>query len=76
MTGAGRGRKGKAVAKKPGAQTIDGVVDKNPAAAGGVKDESAFDRWLEDKLRNAYSSVLDEPIPDDLLRILQQKLRD
>ena len=42
-------------------------------SAGG---DNVFDRWLEDKLRNSYSSVLDEPIPEDLLRLLEQKLKD
>ncbi len=36
----------------------------------------AFDTWIEDKLRNAYSSVLDEPIPDDLIKLLADKLKD
>ena len=35
-----------------------------------------FDSWLENKLRNAYSSVLDEPIPEDLIRLLSDKLKD
>ena len=37
---------------------------------------SGFDSWLETKLRTAYSSVLDEPIPDDLIQLLSQKLKD
>ena len=36
----------------------------------------AFDSWLETKLRSAYSSVLDEPIPEDLIQLLTQKLKD
>jgi len=39
-------------------------------------EEDVFDRWLAEKLRNAYSSVLEEPIPEDLLRLLEQKLKD
>lgn len=35
-----------------------------------------FDSWLETKLRTAYSSVLDEPIPDDLIQLISQKLKD
>jgi hypothetical protein len=35
-----------------------------------------FDSWLETKLRSAYSSVLDEPIPEDLIQLLHQKLKD
>jgi hypothetical protein len=36
----------------------------------------AFDSWLETRLRSAYSSVLDEPIPEDLIQLLNQKLKD
>ncbi len=39
-------------------------------------DATGFDSWLENKLRSAYSSVLDEPIPDDLIELLSQKLKD
>lgn len=46
------------------------------AAARKVEDGGAFDSWLETKLRSAYSSVLDEPIPDDLIQLLTQKLKD
>jgi hypothetical protein len=35
-----------------------------------------FDSWLENKLKSAYSSVLEEPIPEDLIRLLTQKLKD
>jgi len=42
------------------------------AGSGG----GAFDSWLETKLRSAYSSVLDEPIPEDLIQLLNQKLKD
>ena len=41
--------------------------------AGG---DAAFDHWLEGKLKSAYSSVLEEAIPEDLIRLLQQKLKD
>ena len=37
---------------------------------------SGFDSWLETKLRTAYSSVLDEPIPEDLIQLIAQKLKD
>ncbi len=43
------------------------------ASSGG---DAVFDDWLEDKLKVAYSSVLEEPIPDDLIRLISQKLKD
>jgi hypothetical protein len=46
------------------------------AAASKTADGGAFDSWLETKLRSAYSSVLDEPIPEDLIQLLNQKLKD
>jgi hypothetical protein len=51
---------------------------KNPRqkAARGAPQAGVFDSWLETKLRSAYSSVLDEPVPDDLIQLLKQKLGD
>ena len=37
-------------------------------------DAVPFERWLDKKLKTAYGSVLEEPIPEDLIRLLQQKL--
>ena len=45
------------------------------APRSGAQGEG-FDSWLETKLRSAYSSVLDEPIPEDLIQLLHQKLKD
>ena len=42
----------------------------------GDRDAAGFDSWLETKLRVAYSSVLEEPIPEDLIQLLSQKLKD
>jgi hypothetical protein len=42
----------------------------------GEKGVAGFDSWLENKLRTAYSSVLDEPIPDDLIELIAQRLKD
>jgi len=39
-------------------------------------DATGFDVWLETKLRSAYNSVLDEPIPDDLIQLISEKLKD
>ena len=45
-------------------------------AVGSGGQGAGFDSWLETKLRSAYSSVLDEPIPEDLIQLLHQKLKD
>ncbi|HLG90031.1 MAG TPA: NepR family anti-sigma factor [Alphaproteobacteria bacterium] len=55
------------------------IVTNGPGKRGSAEaaaESDAFDHWLEDKLRNAYSSVLEEPIPDELLKLLQQRLSD
>jgi hypothetical protein len=33
-----------------------------------------FDTWLDGKLKTAYGSVLNEPIPDDIMKLLEQEL--
>ncbi len=48
---------------------------RTPARQPSGSDE-VFDTWLENKLKSAYSSVLDEPIPEDLIRLLKQTLKD
>jgi hypothetical protein len=53
----------------------------NPRASGTstqpkAASDAVFDSWLENKLKSAYSSVLEEPIPEDLIRLLTQKLKD
>ena len=48
------------------------VRSREPTGSG----KATLDTWLDAKLRNAYSSVLEEPIPDDLIQLLHQKLKD
>ena len=77
MSSKGLGRKGRPVGKKAGsAKLVGNDGPSKRGAAPSAYGNDAFDHWLEDKLRNAYSSVLEEPIPDDLLKLLQQKLKD
>jgi hypothetical protein len=47
---------------------------KTPAT--GANSDNLFDQWLETKLRSAYSSVLDEPLPEDLIKLVNDKLKD
>jgi hypothetical protein len=49
---------------------------KEPRKEGKPGNGGGFDSWLENKLRTAYSSVLDEPIPHDLIDLISQKLKD
>jgi hypothetical protein len=46
--------------------------DDNETIAGN--DMAPFERWLDRKLKTVYGSVLQEPIPQDLIDLLRQKL--
>ena len=64
--------------QKPGRKEPrrDGKSTNGNGPTTGNGGGAGFDSWLETKLRMAYSSVLDEPVPEDLIRLLQQKLKD
>jgi len=42
------------------------------ADGSGKKMNPAFDSWLEDKLHNMFDSVASEPLPQDLLKLLDE----
>ena len=44
-------------------------------ARGKPKSDPVFDGWLNHHLSRLYGPVLDEPIPKELLRLLEEKLR-
>ena len=44
-------------------------------ARGKPKSDRVFDGWLNHHLSRLYGPVLDEPIPKELLRLLEEKLR-
>jgi hypothetical protein len=46
----------------------------NAKESVGNDDIAPFERWLDRKLKSAYSSVLEEPIPQDILDLLKKKL--
>ena len=58
--------------RRPDAASRNGRKGK----AVGDEADTFFNDWLETRLRSAYSSVLDEPIPEDLIRLVNEKLRD
>ena len=47
-----------------------------PTKSGRVSGEratsAAFDTWLERKLHDMFDSVTNEPIPDDLLKVIAE----
>lgn len=32
-----------------------------------------FDAWLDVRLKSLYGSVLNEPVPEDMMKLLQQR---
>ena len=48
----------------------------SPAKAGAEKDNvksnPAFDAWLENKLHTMFDAVAAEPLPPDLVKLLEQ----
>ena len=49
------------------------VVDMN--TRGRPKSDPVFDGWLNHHLSRLYGPVLDEPIPANLLQLLEERLR-
>jgi hypothetical protein len=43
---------------------------RRPLAAG--KDSTAFDLWLKQGLHRLFDDIANEPIPDELLRLIEQ----
>ena len=58
--------------------TKSGGADDKPARRAGraEKDDEAFDIWLQRGLHQLYDSVAKEPIPDELLRLIEQDRAD
>ncbi len=61
---------------KPGRKESRVTRAARTSPPAGAPADTAFDYWLENTMKNAYSLVLDEPIPEDLIRLISQKLKD
>jgi len=48
--------------------------ESRPAEPGKKRTRSGGmdERWLERKIRDMYQEVVDEPVPDDILKILNR----
>jgi len=65
-------------------RTLEAMADSKPGSAGkrpahrtrGGDDAEAFDIWLQRGLHQLYDSVAREPIPDELLKMIEQDLSD
>lgn len=49
------------------------VADMN--ARGKPKSDPVFDGWLNHHLSRLYGPVLDEPVPESLLKLLEERLK-
>ena len=59
--------------------TVSGGAGGKPARRGeraGKNGDEAFDIWLQRGLHQLYDSVAKEPIPDDLLKLIEQDRSD
>ena len=59
--------------------TVSGGAGDKPARRGeraGKNGDEAFDIWLQRGLHQLYDSVAKEPIPDDLLKLIEQDRSD
>ena len=51
-------------------------MDRNGRRTPGGEEAEAFDIWLQRGLHQLYDSVAKEPIPDELLRLIEQDRSD
>jgi Anti-sigma factor NepR len=45
---------------------------RRPPRASGAKSTPGFDEWLERKLRKIFNSAAAEPLPPDLVNLLEK----
>ncbi len=56
----------------PGAAA--GSSARRRAKPAAVARQAAFDHWLQQELTRLYGAALHEPLPDSLLRLLDERL--
>lgn len=52
--------------------TRDSGPEKNGAGRKKAGEERPFDRWLQKQLHAMYDEIASEPLPDDLLELIQR----
>jgi len=60
--------------KRNRADAESGKSESRPAEPGKRRGRGSGtdERWLERKIRDMYQEVVDEPVPDDILKILNR----
>jgi len=59
-----------------GSGSAGGRPARQRSRTGGGNDAEAFDIWLQQGLHRLYDSVAKEPIPDELLKLIEQDRTD
>lgn len=57
-----------------GLQESERNTTENFDSHGKPKTDPVFDGWLKHHLSQLYDPIIDEPIPADLLRLLEERL--
>ena len=57
---------------RPDDRAPAGMPPKRPATERLGTDDEAFDLWLRQSLHAAFDAVAAEPIPDDILRMIEE----
>lgn len=57
--------------REPGARP----ADSGRPAPDRLKRPPQFDNWLSQQLRSLYDPVLEEPLPEDLTRMLEESAK-
>ncbi|WP_034851955.1 NepR family anti-sigma factor [Inquilinus limosus] len=57
--------------REPGARP----ADSGRPAPDRLKRPPQFDNWLSQQLRSLYDPVLEEPLPEDLMRMLEESAK-
>ena len=52
--------------------TRDGGPEKTVTSRKKAGEERPFDRWLQKQLHAMYDEIASEPLPDDLLELIQR----
>ena len=48
--------------------------DMSEPESEAIPPAAPFERWLDTKLKSVYGAVLEEPVPQDLINLLREKL--
>jgi hypothetical protein len=56
----------------PESQTLTNTVSRRTAADWLGRREDTFELWLQQNLHEAFDAVFTEPVPEDILRLIEE----